>query len=147
MDLKNRLQLDMRNAIRAKDDLRKRVLRMALAEVKLAEVETGQELDDAAVISVLQKELKSRRETIEDAARSERPELAATAEAEAEVLQVYMPQPLTPDELEALARQAIAEAGADSPRQMGMVMKILIPRLQGRATGNEASQIVRKLLG
>ena len=133
--------------MRARDDLRKRVLRMAMAAIKLAEVDKSGALDEAAVMGLLQKEIKSRQEALEEATSANRPDLAADAQAEIAVLQTYLPQPFTPQELEALARQVIAELGADSPRQMGAVMKVLVPRLEGRATGGEANQVVRKLLG
>ena len=133
--------------MRAQDDLRKRTLRMALSAIRLAEIESKQTLDDATVMAVLQKEVKSRQEAIEEARKANRPDLVEAAQAEIEVLQRYLPQPFSAAELEQLAREAIAEAGATSPREMGQVMKILMPRLQGRATGSEANQVLRRLLG
>jgi len=147
MDLKERLTNDMKNAMRMKDELRKRTLRMVLAAIKLAEIDRRQALDEPALLAILQKEVKSRREAIADAERAGRPELAADAQAEIAVLETYLPKALTPAELEDLARQAITESGATSPREMGKVMKLLMPRIQGRADGKQASQIVRKLLG
>ena len=147
MNLKNQLETALKDAMRAQDDLRKRTLRMALAAIHLAEVESKQALDDQAVITALQKEVKSRQEAIDEARKANRPELAAAAQAEIEVLQGYLPQPLSTAELEELVREAIAEAGASSAREMGQVMKILMPRLQGRATGGEANQVLRRLLG
>ena len=147
MDLKNQLETALKDAMRAQDDLRKRTLRMALAAIHLAEIESKQALDDQAVMTALQKEVKSRQEAIEEARKANRPELAAAAQAEIEVLQGYLPRPLNAEELEKLVREAIAEAGATSAREMGQVMKILMPRLQGRATGGEANQVLRRLLG
>ena len=147
MNTKQRLESDLKDAMRTKDDLRKRTLRMALSSIQLAEVDKGGELDDQAVIAAVQKEIKSRHETIEDAERAGRLDMIENAKAEITVLETYLPQPFSEDELEQLACQAIAEAGASSPKEMGQVMKILLPRLQGRATGSEASQAVRKLLG
>lgn len=147
MDLKNQLETALKDAMRAQDDLRKRTLRMALAAIHLAEIESKQALDDQAVMTALQKEVKSRQEAIEEARKANRPELAAAAQAEIEVLQGYLPRPLSTEELEELVREAIAEAGATSAREMGQVMKILMPRLQGRATGGEANQVLRRLLG
>jgi uncharacterized protein YqeY len=146
MNTKQQLQDALKEAMRQRDDLRKRTLRLALAAIKLAEVEHGGELDESAVLGVLQKEIKSRRETIEGAQRAGRDDLIAEAEAEIAVLQEFLPPPLTPEALEALAREVIAEVGANSPREMGKVMAALMPRLQGRATGKEASQVVRRLL-
>ncbi|MGB7116697.1 MAG: GatB/YqeY domain-containing protein, partial [Anaerolineales bacterium] len=82
----------------------------------------------------------------EEARQADRPDLEAEAEAEIEVLEKYLPQPMTEVELEDQVQQVIDEVGAASPREMGQVMKVLMPRLQGRATGQEASQVVRKLL-
>ena len=81
-----------------------------------------------------------------DAKRADRADIVAEAEAEINILEAYLPQPLTQDEIEAMANEAIAEVGATSPKEMGMVMKVLMPRVQGRADGSLVSQIVRQLL-
>ena len=146
MDLKTTLQSDLKDAMRQGDATRKSTLRMALSAIKLAEVEKGAHMDEGAYLAVIQKEIKSRREAIEDAQKANRPELIAQAEEEIKVLQGYLPAALSQPELEELARAAIQEAGASSIREMGMVMKLLVPRLQSRATGDQASQVVRKLL-
>lgn len=146
MSMKAEMEAALKVALRSGDDLRKRTLRMALAAVKLAEVDRGGELDDAAVTAVLQKEIKSRKESIEDALRAGRSDLEAANRAEMDVLLAFMPEPFSEAELEALARQAIAEAGAVGPNEFGKAMKILAPRLQGRASGDQAGRMVRKLL-
>jgi hypothetical protein len=146
MNTKTLLESSLKDALRSGDDLRKRTLRMALSAIRLAEVDKGSALDESAVLAVIQKEIKSRHESIEDARRAARPDLEEAAQAEISVLQEFLPQPLTPTELEALAKQVIAEEGATSQREMGRVMKALVPRLEGRATGDQASQVVRKLL-
>jgi uncharacterized protein YqeY len=131
--------------MRAGDALRKSTLRMALTSIKLTEVDKG-ELDDNAMLAILQKEVKSRKETIADAERSGRPDMIETANAEIAILEVFLPEQLSDEELKELARQAIEESGASSMREMGQVMKILVPRLEGRATGKQASEAVRNLL-
>jgi uncharacterized protein YqeY len=146
MDIKTQLENSLKDALRSGDDVRKRTLRMALSAIRFQEIEKGKALDDSAVMAILQKELKARHESIEDARRADRPDLIAASQAEIEVLQGFLPRPFTPEELEALARQVIAEVGATSMREMGPVMKALTPRLEGRATGDQASQAVRKLL-
>ncbi|MCK4976595.1 MAG: GatB/YqeY domain-containing protein [Anaerolineales bacterium] len=146
MNTKGKLEYDMKEAMRNKDKVRKRTLRMALSEIKFAEVEKGDALDEAEIFAILQKEVKSRREAIADAELADRPDLVVDAKADITILEAYLPQPLTSDELEALAQEAIEEVGATSMREMGQVMKVLMPRLEGRATGQEASQAVRKLL-
>ncbi len=146
MNTKSELENALKDAMRARDEVRKRTLRMALSSIRLAEVEKGSPLDESGVQAILQKEVKSRQEVIEESKTAQRPDLEAEARADLEVLNVFLPQQLSANELEEAARQAIAEVGATSPREMGQVMKVLIPRLQGRATGEQASQIVRKLL-
>ncbi len=146
MVTKEGLQLDLQAAIRAGDDVRKRTLRMVLTAVKLAEVEKIDSLDESELIAVLQKESKMRHEGIEDAKRAERVDLIAPLESELAVLQSYMPTPFTTEELEALAREAISEAGATNVQEMGKVMKLLMPKVQGRADGRTVSEVVRGLL-
>lgn len=147
MSIKQQLDNDLKDAMRNKDELRKRTVRMTLTNIRLAEVDKGSALDDQALMALLQKEIKSRHESIADAERAGRPDLIEEIRAEIGLLEAYLPQPFSAQELEDLARQAIAEAGATSPKEMGLVMKILMPRLQGRASGSEASQVVRNLLG
>ena len=146
MSTKEKLTQTLKEAMRAKDVVVKRTVRLALAAIKNLEIDTRAEVDEPAVLAILQKEVKSRRETIDGAQRAGRDDLIAEAEAEIAILEAFLPQPLTPDELEKLAQDAIAEAGATSPREMGKVMQLLIPRVQGRADGKETSQIVRTLL-
>ena len=146
MPTKEELEAQLQAAIREDDDMQKRTLRMVLAEWKLKEVETGDELDEAAAISLLQKQAKARRETIADAEKADRTDLAASSREELEYLESFLPQPLSQDELEGLARSSIEETGATDPSQMGLVMKDLMPRLEGRADGKQASQVVRNLL-
>ena len=146
MTLKEQLQNDLKRAMREKDDVRKRTLRMALAEIKNREIELQKELDQEDVIDILHKEVKRRRETLEELTQVSRPELAASERAELEVLMAYMPKQLSRQEIADLADQVIAEVGATSPRQMGQVMGALMPRLKGQADGKLVSQIVRELL-
>jgi uncharacterized protein YqeY len=146
MDTQKQIESDFKDAMRASDDLRKRTYRMVLSSIKLAEVDKGESLEDPEVLVILQKEIKSRRETITDAERADRADIAAEAEAEIRILEPYLPQPLTHDEIEEMVNEAIAEVGASSPKEMGMVMKVLMPSIQGRADGSQVSQIVRQLL-
>ena len=133
--------------MRAGEEVRKSTLRMVLSAIRLAEVEKGKPLDEPGILAVLHKEVKSRRESIADAQRANRPDLIEAAEAEIAILDDFLPKAMAADELESLARQAIAEVGAASPRDMGQVMKLLLPRLQGRVPGDQVSQVVRRLLG
>ena len=147
MSIKTQIEQDIFAAMRSGDALRKGTLRMALSAIKLAEIDQGTSLDEAAYIAILQKEIKSLRESIVDAERAGRPELAAEAETEINILETYLPVQLDSHDLEIMAREAIAEVGATSPREMGQVMKVLMPRIQGRAEGSQVSQVVRNLLG
>lgn len=146
MDTKTQLETALKDAIRSNDELRKRTLRMALSNIRLTEIDKGVKLDESGLLAILQKEVKTRHEVIADAEKAARPDLIVEAQAEIAILEEYLPKALTEPELEILARQVIAEVGATSPREMGQVMKTLMPRLQGRATGDQASQVVRKLL-
>jgi len=147
MDTKEKLTQALRDAMRARDARRKSVVRLALAAIKNAEIEKKASLDEPHMLALLQKEVKARNETIEGAQLAGRAEMVVEANAEIAILEEFLPQPLTRDELETLVRAAIQEAGASSPRDMGNVMKILVPRTRGRADGAETSQLVRSLLG
>jgi uncharacterized protein YqeY len=146
MTSKADLQNALKDAMRANDDLHKRTIRMVLTAIRLEEVNKGRSLEEQEILSILQKEVKTRQEAIDEARGANRPQLAADSEAEIEVLREFLPQQLTQEELEAMARQAVDETGATSQREMGQVMKVLVPRLRGRATGKQASEAVRKLL-
>lgn len=146
METKTQLESALKDAMRAGDDVRKRTLRMALAAVRQAEIDRQTTLDEAAVLAILQKEIKTRRESIEEARKAGREELAVASEAEIDVLQAFLPKAISPDELRALVEAAIAETGAAGPADMGKVMKALMPRIQGRAPGDQVSQMVRELL-
>jgi uncharacterized protein len=141
-DLENALK----DAMRAQDDLRKRTLRLLLSSIKLAEVEKNSPLNEAEILAVIQKEVKSRQETIAEAERGHRDDIAAENQAEISVLQGFLPEPLSAGQLEDLARGVIQEVGAASMADMGKVMKELTPRLEGRASGKDASDTVRRLL-
>ncbi len=137
----------LKDAMRASDEPRKRTLRMILAAIKLAEVEKRGALDEAAMRAVLQREMKTRQEALADAERAGRAEMAADVKSELAIVQAFLPAAMPVEELEALVREAIAEANASAPGDMGKVMKVLMPRLQGLADGKEVSQVVRRLLG
>jgi uncharacterized protein YqeY len=146
MGTKNRLAEALKEAMRNRDEITKRTLRMALSAIKLAEVDQGGELDESALLAVLQRQVKSRQETIRDAAKAGRSDLEAEAQSEIEILQQFLPQPLSAADLEDLARETIDQVGAASPSEMGKVMQALMPRVQGRADGAEVSRLVRRLL-
>jgi len=146
MTLKTQLRDALTAALKAGDAQRKMTLRMALASIKNAEVEARGELDEERVLGLLQKEVKSRQETIEGAEQANRPDLIEKAELEIGILSEFLPQPLTTDELRVLVEEAIQESGAASIDEIGRVMGVLMPKIRGKADGKEANQIVRELL-
>jgi uncharacterized protein len=147
--LKDRLQQDLTTAIKSRDELRAATLRLALTAVKTEEVAgtASRQLSDDEVVRVLTREAKKRREAaaaFEGAGRQDRAEREL---AEGAVLDEYLPAQLSDAELEGLVTAAIAEAGATEPRAMGQVMKIVTPRLSGRAEGGRVAAEVRRQLG
>lgn len=147
MSLKQRLQDDLVHALREKDEVRKRTLRMALAAVKYREIEVMGELSDGDVGAVLQKEAKQRREMLEELAQAGRLESLASGQAEMDVLTEYLPNQLSREDIANLARQVIDDLNAEGPRQMGKVMGMVMAQLKGQADGKVVNQVVRELLG
>lgn len=147
-ELKARLHADLNAAMKARDELTTATLRMALTAVTTEEVagSTARELTDDEVVRVLGRESKKRREAAEAFDAAARPELAERERAEQVVLDRYLPAQLSDDELAALVRAAIAESGADGPRQLGAVMKLVQPQVAGRADGKRVSDEVRRQL-
>jgi uncharacterized protein YqeY len=147
-ELKDRLHADLNTAMKARDELTTATLRMALTAVTTEEVagKAARELSDDEVIKVLGREAKKRREAAEAFEGAGRGELAARERAEGEVLDRYLPAPLSDAELAELVSAAIDEAGATTPRDMGAVMKIVQPRVAGRADGKRVSDAVRQRL-
>jgi uncharacterized protein len=146
MSIKTQLNESMKDAMKSGDELRKRTVRMALAAVKQAEVDKRIELDDTAVMGLLQKEIKNRRESLEEAKKANRLDLIEANEAEIDVLQAFLPKAMPAEELRALVQAAITETGAASPTDMGKVMKTVMPRVAGRAPNDMVSATVRELL-
>ncbi len=147
MNTQEKLESALKEAIKSGDELRKRTVRLALAAIRFAEIEQGKPVEEAQAQTLLQKEVKLRQEAIDEARRAQRPDLESASWAEIGVLEQFLPKQLSGEELEALAHQAVTEAGAMTIKEMGQVMKLLMPRLQGRASGDQASQAVRRLLG
>ena len=119
---------------------------MVLAAVRQVEIDRQVKLDEPAVLAIIQKEIKTRKEAVEEARGANRPDIVAATEAENTVLQAYLPQAMSAEELNAMVQSAIAEAGAVSPGDMGKVMKLIMPRVAGRAPGDQVSAAVRQLL-
>jgi len=146
MDIKTKLNDSVKDAMRTNDEVRKRTLRMALAAIKQVEVDKRVALDDMAVIALIQKEIKNRREALDEAKKANRPDLAEANEAEIKVLEVFLPQAMPAEELRVVLQAAIAETGASQPSDMGKVMKVAMGKVAGRAPNDMISQMVRELL-
>nr|VFK66621.1 MAG: hypothetical protein BECKUNK1418G_GA0071005_110014 [Candidatus Kentron sp. UNK]VFK72108.1 MAG: hypothetical protein BECKUNK1418H_GA0071006_109614 [Candidatus Kentron sp. UNK] len=144
--LKQRIQEDTVAAMRAKDKRRLGVLRLVGAAIKQQEVDTRAALDDDGLIAVLEKMRKQRRDSLDQFERGGRPDLAEQEAFEIAVITDYLPTPFTPAEIDALLGEAIAESGAASLKDMGKVMSLLKPRLQGRAEMGAVSARVREKL-
>lgn len=148
--LKEKLQADLSAAMKARDEVRTRTLRMALTAVTNEEVagKRARELSDDEVVKLLQREAKKRREAAEAFAGAGRAEQAEAERAEGTVIDEYLPAQLSDEELTALVAEAIAETGADGPRAMGQVMKAVTPKVAGRADGRRVSaEVKRRLAG
>jgi len=146
METKEKLEQALKAAMRAGDDVSKRSIRMVLAAVRQVEIDKQVKLDEPAVLSIIQKEIKTRKESVEEARGANRPDIVAATEAEIVVLKAYLPEAMPADALKALVDQAIAEADAKQPSDMGKVMKLLLPRVAGRAPGDQVSAAVRQAL-
>jgi uncharacterized protein YqeY len=149
MSLKEQLHADLTSALKARDELRTSTLRMALAAITTEEVagKQARKLSDDDVLAVLTREAKKRREAAQAFDEGGRAELADRERAEGEVLATYLPAQLTDEEVASLVAEAIAESGADSPRAMGQVMKVLNPQVAGKAEGGRVAAEVRRQLG
>ncbi|RRQ21768.1 GatB/YqeY domain-containing protein [Thiohalobacter thiocyanaticus] len=147
MSLKAQIQEDMKAAMRGGDKSRLATIRLIMAAIKQREVDERIELDDAQVTAVLDKMVKQRRESIEQYQSAGREELAAKEQQEIEVIQDYLPEPLTEAEISQLIDDAIAASGASSIKDMGKVMGQLKPKLQGRADMGAVSGQVKAKLG
>jgi uncharacterized protein YqeY len=144
--MKERIQTELHDAMRARDEIRKSALRMLTAAVKNAEIEARAPLDDAGVVTVVQKQVKQRRESIIEFQKAGRQDLVDQEAAEMAVLEVYLPQQASRAEIEAAARRVVAESGATTIRDIGKVMPVLTKEFAGRADGREINEVVRSLL-
>jgi uncharacterized protein len=146
MEIKEQLTLALKNAMFNKDTIAKNTIRMILTNIKNAEIENQKELAYPEVVNILHKEIKMRKDTIQDATTAKRDDLVAQAKAELAIVQTFLPEAMTPDELRVLTAEIIRETNAESIKDMGRVMQALIPRLEGKISNAEASAIVKELL-
>ena len=139
-------QEDLKEALRKGDTTRRDTIRLILSALNYSQIAKGADLEEGEILVVIQKEATKRRESIEAFSKGNRPDLVAQEKAELQVILGYLPPPLTREEIAKAARQAIAESGAQGPRDMGKVMGRLMPQLKGRAEGQEVNAIVQELL-
>jgi uncharacterized protein len=144
--LADRLQAELRTAMREGDELRRDTLRMAISAVHASEKDARRPLSDDEVVAILAREVKMRRESIAAYEKAGRPDLADKERREAEVVRRFLPAELDEDQLRALVREAIGEVGATSARDLGRVMGVLAPRTRGRADGRTVSGMVAQEL-
>jgi uncharacterized protein YqeY len=151
MDLREQLMEDLKEAMRQRDEQRKRTIRSVIAAIKQAETNLDASgnrvtLDDTDILMLITKQAKQRQESIVEYDRGGRDDLVAEEKAELAILQAYLPRQLTEEEIEAEARRVMAEVRASGPRDIGKVMRPLMARLRGQADGRLVNQIVRELL-
>lgn len=146
MSLKQQINDDMKAAMRAKETARLGAIRLLLAAMKQKEVDERIELDDAAVVSIIEKMLKQRRDSISQYKAANRQDLVDVEEFEVTVLQAYMPQQLSEDEIKAVIAEVIAATGAAGPQDMGKVMGAVKPKLAGKADMGKVSGLIKAQL-
>ena len=145
-DPRPQLNAALKTAMKSKDSERRNVIRLIQSAIKQVEIDTQKELDGAAVIDILQKEAKKRRETIEEAEKTGRTELAENEKMELTILDEFLPQQMGADEIRVIVAQVIADVGATSAKDMGKVMGPVMAQVKGRADGKLVNQIVREKL-
>lgn len=146
MSLKAKLQEDLKLAMKNKDTVKKSVVTLIRAAIKQQEVDTRVELDDDAIIDVITKQLKQRRDAMTEFAKASRDDLVQEAEAEIEVLMEYLPQQLSKEELNEIVKETISEVGATSMKDMKKIMTSIMPKVKGRADGKLINELVKKNL-
>lgn len=146
MGLSDQMMADLKDAMRNHQEIRLSTIRMARAAIINEQIEKRRPLEEAEVLSVLVRQVKQRRESIEEFGKGNRPDLVAKEQAEMEVLLGYMPQQMTREEIEQRARATVQQVGATGPNDFGKVMSKLAPELKGRADGKVISEVVRGLL-
>jgi uncharacterized protein YqeY len=147
MSLEEKLNEDLKNALKAGEKTKISTLRMTINEIKNRKIaDRSEKLEDEKVVGIIQKKVRQHKESIEQFKRGGREDLAKKEEEELAVLKEYMPEEISPEELEKIVSESIAETGASSPKDMGKVMKAVMGRVQGRADGKVISEIVKKKL-
>ncbi len=145
MGLKEILEKSLLSAMKEKDEVRKNALRMALSSIKFAEIESGKALDESMIFSILQKEIRTKEETIAEAEKANRPEMIPPISSEIEILKEYLPNEMSEKELNALVKKTVSALNATSIKEMGLVMKSVIQEAQGKASNDRINKAVKDL--
>ncbi|AHV98441.1 GatB/YqeY domain-containing protein [Paenibacillus sp. 7124] len=146
MNLSERLNEDMKQAMKSKDKFKLSTIRMVRSTIKNLEIDLKRALDDNEVLDILSREIKQRKDALQEFEKAGRDELAATNKAEIEIIQEYLPEQLSEEEIQVIVQQTIQETGASSKSEMGKVMSALMPKVKGRADGKLVNQAVLKFL-
>lgn len=146
MSLSERLNDDMKQAMRSQDKFKLSVIRMVRSAIKNVEIDLRKSLDDNEVLDILNRELKQRRDSLQEFEKAGRSDLAESVKSEINILQVYLPQQLNEAEIKEIVLQTIQETGASTKADMGKLMGALMPKVKGRADGKAVNQIVQQLL-
>ncbi|WP_077367972.1 GatB/YqeY domain-containing protein [Anaerosalibacter sp. Marseille-P3206] len=147
MSLKEKLMEDLKTSMKNKDTLRKNTITMVRASIKQREVDERIELTDEDIIDIIAKQVKEKRDVIEDFKKGGREDLVEQTNKEMSILLEYLPEQLTEEEIEAIVKETIDEVGAKSMKDIGIIMKNAMPKVKGKADGGMVNNIVRKLLG
>ena len=147
MSIKEKLRADLVAAMKARAELKVSTLRLITSAIKNKEIDERKELDDDGVLAVLNTAAKQRRDSIEQYEKGGRQDLADKEKAELVIIQEYLPQQLSKDEVTAFIKEAIAETGAAGAKDMGKVMKALMPKVKGKADGKLVNELVKEILG
>jgi len=146
MALKEKIMDDLKKAMKERNEVKVRTLRMVIASIKNWEVENTKEIDDDGMIAVLSKEAKRRKEAIEEYRKAGREDLAKAEEEELKIIESYLPERMSEEEIKELVLKTIEEVKATSPKDLGKVMKVIMPKVKGRADGKLVNKMVRKIL-
>ncbi|AZS14458.1 GatB/YqeY domain-containing protein [Paenibacillus lutimineralis] len=146
MNLSERLNEDMKQAMKSQDKFKLSTIRMVRSTIKNLEIDLKRTLDDNEVLDILSREIKQRKDALQEFEKAGRDDLAASARAEVEIIAVYLPMQLTEEEIKVIVQQTIQETGASSKADMGKVMSALMPKVKGRADGKLINQAVQQSL-
>lgn len=146
MTLKDKLMNDLKESMKNKDQLRKSVVTLVRSAIKQREVDERVELSDDDILEIISKQLKQRKDALEEFKKSQREDLVEEAENEIKVLMTYLPEQLTDEELQVIIRETINQVGATSMKDMGKIMGVVMPKVKGKADGKRINEITKQIL-